>query len=36
MDRERIRTAKKKRTRRANTRAAKDSRPEQRKPTAKV
>ena len=36
MDRERNRTAKKKRARRATTRAANDSRPEQHKPTAKV
>ena len=36
MDRQRIRTVKKKRARRATTRAAKNSRPERRKPTAKV
>ena len=36
MDRERNRTAKKKRARRATTGAGKDSRPERRKPTAKV
>ena len=36
MDRERNRTAKQKRARRANTRATKVSRPERRKPTAKA
>ena len=36
MDRERNRTAKKKRDRRTTTRGAKDSYPERRKPTAKV
>ena len=36
MDRERIRAAKKKRTRRATAHAIKDSRPSRRKPTAKV
>jgi len=36
MDRERIRTAKKKRTCRATAPAAKGGRPERRKPTAKV
>jgi hypothetical protein len=36
MDRERIRTAKRKRTRRATARAATHSRPERRKSTARV